>query len=131
MATHAERLLVLEMVRDKKITAAEGAQLIEALGVSVSSDWDVQTHAEVRIEQKLPHWFHLRVTDANTGAQRVNLHLPLALVSSGLKAGAHVAPEIGGVDVDRVLEAIDAGVVGQITDELDQDTGKRVEIFLE
>ncbi len=122
MSTHAERLMVLEMVHEKKITAGEGAQLIAALGEPIVQD---------RAKLTSLRWVRIRVTDAATGRQRANLKLPVGLVSSGLKAGAHITDEIGGVSVERLQAAIEAGQPGLVIDEVDDQSGKHVEITLE
>ncbi len=122
MSTHAERLMVLEMVHAKKITAGEGAQLIAALGEPVALE---------QVEPASLHWVRVRVTDAATGKQRANLRLPVGLVESGLKAGAHITDEIGGVSVERLLAAIEAGKPGLVIDEVDSASGRHVEITLE
>ena len=48
-----------------------------------------------------------------------------------MKIGAHFAPEVEGVDMSNVLEAVRAGVVGKIIDVTDDEDGERVEIYVE
>ncbi len=76
MATIEERMKILKMIEDSKITAEEGAKLLAAL-------------ADSRRTQPLPtasagagsaKWFRVRVTDVATGKTRVNVNLPIALV---------------------------------------------------
>src|SRR5437867_4086703 len=42
------------------------------------------------------HWLRIRVSDLETGRQRVAVNLPLSLVPIGLRLGAKYAPEVAG-----------------------------------
>ena len=73
----------------------------------------------------------VRVTDTRTGRSKASVQIPLALVDAGLKIGAHFAPEVQGVDMSNVMEALRMGVTGKIIDVTDDDDGEHVEIFVE
>ena len=51
--------------------------------------------------------------------------------SEGMKIGAHFAPEVEGVDMTNVMDALRSGVTGKIIDVTDEDDGEHVEIFIE
>jgi hypothetical protein len=130
MAVSAERRMVLEMVQEKRITPGEGAQLIEALaGLNIQSEMSATSPEASREGADRPHWVRVRVTDAASGSPRVNLCLPVGLVEGGIKAGARLTPEVGGIELERLLDAIEAGQTGRVIDELDSE--KHVEISLE
>ena len=57
--------------------------------------------------------------------------IPLALVDAGMKIGAHFAPEVEGVDMSNVMEAVRSGVTGKIIDVTDEEDGEHVEIYVE
>ena len=57
--------------------------------------------------------------------------MALALVDAGLKIGAHFAPEVEGVDMSNVMEAVRSGVQGKIIDVTDEEDGEHVEIYVE
>jgi SHOCT-like domain len=127
MATTEERMQILRMVAEKKITAEEGARLLSAL------------EPEKKKEQRVvmvsapasPRWFRIRVTDLETGKSKVNVNLPMSLVNVGIKMGARFAPEVEGVDFDEIVEQIKSGAEGKIIDVEDVEDGERVEIYVE
>ena len=76
-------------------------------------------------------WLRIKVTDTRTGRSKAAVQIPLALVDAGMKIGAHFAPEVEGVDMANVMEALRAGVTGKIIDVTDEEDGEHVEIFVE
>ena len=48
-----------------------------------------------------------------------------------MKIGAHLVPEIEGVDMDKIMDAFQQGVTGKIVDVVDEVDGEHVEIFIE
>jgi hypothetical protein len=76
-------------------------------------------------------WLRVRVTDTRTGRSKASVQIPLALVDAGMKIGAHFAPEVQGVDMSNVMEALRMGVTGKIIDVTDEEDGEHVEIFVE
>ncbi len=122
MAASPERLKVLQMIRDGKITAEEGVRLLEALG-------EVRRTAAPSTAQA--RWLRVRVTDTNTGKVRVNVRLPVNVLNAGVKMGARFSPEVEGVDMNQMMEMVRAGVTGQVVDVFDDKDGEHVEVFLE
>ena len=133
MATSEERMKILKMIQEGKLTAEEAAQLMEALEDrrSASSSAEVPPEGTSQGGAKTPKWFRVRVTDTNSGRARVNVRLPVSLVSAGLKMGARFAPEVEGLDLAHLMEMINAGEVGQVVDVYDAGDGEHVEVFLE
>jgi hypothetical protein len=72
----------------------------------------------------------LRVTNAKTAKQHVNINLPIGLVDIALKIGARFSPELNDID-GEVQRAIQEGTLGKILDVVDERNGDRVEIFVE
>ena len=135
MATTEERVKILQMVQDGKITAEEGAQLLEALEGSVRAGtppepYPSSTPTLPSLGRK-PQWFRVRVTDAVTGKPRVNVRLPIGMVGIGLKMGSRFAPEMEGLDTNELMQMIQSGEIGQIVDVSDEEDGEHVEVFLE
>ena len=124
MATVEERMQILKMVEEGKISAEEGAKLLAAL--SASSKTSVQKR-----EGGGPKQFRVRVTDLASGRNKVNINIPMSLVNVGLKMGARFAPDIEGVNFDEVMEAVRSGSQGKIVDVVDDEDGERVEIYVE
>lgn len=122
MATSEERMQILKMVAEGKISAAEGAQLLRAL--EEGSRPKPPPPPE-------PRWFRVRVTDLTSGKDKVNVSIPMALVNAGIKMGARFTPEIDSVNFDDVISAIRGGAHGRIVDVTDEGEGERVEIYVE
>jgi hypothetical protein len=74
----------------------------------------------------------VRVTDLATGKSKVNVNIPMGLVSVGMRMGARFAPAMAGIDAEQVMAAaIRQGVQGKVVDVEDLDDGERVEIYVE
>ncbi len=126
MVTAEERLRILRMVEQRQISAEEGAKLLSALEESQREE---PTPPSPLGSQ--PRWFRVRVTDLKSGRSKVNVNIPMGLVNVGLKLGARFAPEMEGVDANRVIEMIKEGARGKLVDVEDDEGGERVEIFVE
>jgi hypothetical protein len=127
MATAEERMRILRMIQEGKITAEEGARLISALQDSrKGSDRGSSVAADRRSS-----WLRVRVTDVLTGRAKVNVNLPLGLIDAGLKIGAQYAPQLEGFDVENLISQVKSGTSGKIIDVIDEEDGEHVEIFIE
>ena len=124
MTTVEERMQILKMIEEGKISAEEGARLLQALGAKS----DRRKTGPVGGE---PRWFRVRVTDLDTGRNKVNVNIPMGLVNVGIKMGARFAPNVEGLNYEEISEAIKSGAQGKIIDVVDEEDGERVEIFIE
>jgi len=126
MTTTEERLRVLKMVEEGKITAEQGAQLLAAL----KGEGPRQKSEEpLAGSGKQPRRLRIQVTNLETGQRKVNINMPWGLVSVGAKMGARFAPE--DIDLEELMAAIDAGAKGKIIDVIDEEDNERVEIYVE
>jgi hypothetical protein len=126
MATTEERMKILQMIREGKITAEEGAKLLSAL-----SDVKKETKKTVIRTSEGTRWFRVRVTDMATGKTKTSVNIPMGLMEWGLQIGAQFAPEVASIDTDELLAALQSGVEGKIVDVIDEEDGEHVEIFIE
>lgn len=126
MATTEERLQILKMIEEGKISAPEGAELLRALdkGSKGPSPEPLKGASAAR-------WFRVRVTDMNTGRNKVNVNIPMGLVNVGIKMGARFAPGLESEQMEAIAEALRSGMVGKIVEATDEEDGERVEIFVE
>jgi hypothetical protein len=118
---------ILKMIEEGKLSAEEGTKLLAALS-------EKRTPAPPRgagMAGAGARWLRIRVTDVRTGRSKASVQIPLALVDAGLKIGAHFAPEVEGVDMSNVMEAVRSGVMGKIIDVTDEEDGEHVEIYVE
>ena len=127
MATTEERLKILKMIEDGKITAEDGAKLLAAL----SDTRRPASGASVASPGGAARWLRVRVTDSVTGKPKVNVNLPMSLVEVGLKIGARFSPELDAEQMAVIAEALKTGMSGQIIDVIDEEDGEHVEIFVE
>lgn len=126
MATTEERMKILTMIREGKITAEEGAKLLSALGEGQKPSRSPATRASGE-----PRWFRVRVTDLVSGKTKVSVNIPFGLMEWGLQIGAQFAPEVGNLDFEQLKEMLQSGVEGKIVDVIDEEDGEHVEIFIE
>lgn len=127
MATTEERLKILKMIEEGKISAEEGAKLLAALS-------DSRRAPTPPVPPRGPgaaRWLRVRVTDLRTGRSKATVQIPLGLLDAGMKIGAHFAPEVDGVDMNELMAALRAGMTGKIIDAIDEKDGEHVEIFVE
>ncbi len=128
MASVEERMKVLKMIEEGKITAEEGTKLLSALDMGPRpGKGPVPPPPPVGAGR----WLRIRVTDTTTGRPKVNVTIPMGLVNVGLKMGARFAPETEGLDWQQIADAINSGMIGKIIDVVDEQDGERVEIFVE
>jgi hypothetical protein len=131
MATSEERMKILKMVQEGKITADDAAQLIEMLEEKSGSRQPPTPEPPVSSTGKSSRWFRVRITDTNTGRTRVNVRLPVSLINAGIKMGARFSPEVEGLDMDQLIQFINSGETGQMVDVINDDDGEHVEVFIE
>ena len=124
MANVEERMKILKMVDEGKITAEEGAKLLATLNESSKS----ATKPSWRTSVGGTRWLKIRVTDMVTGKAKATVNLPLGLVDAGLNIASKYAPDIA---FDELIQAINAGAEGKIIDVLDEEDDEHVEIFIE
>jgi hypothetical protein len=123
MTTAEERMQILKMIEEGKISAEEGTRLLSALG---------SKKAAPRPPAGSPaRWFRVRVTDMATGRSKVNVNIPMGLVNVGMKMGARFIPETTDIDLEEIAAQIRSGVHGKIIDITDEESGEQVEIFIE
>jgi hypothetical protein len=111
------------MISEGKISAEEGAKLLSALRTFDS--------AAPVVAKKKGHWFRVRVTDMETDRVKVNVNLPMSLVSVATKMGARFSPEIEDFDWEELMAAIKEGAAGKLV-EVENDKGReRVQVFVD
>jgi len=130
----SERQRVLKMVEEGKITAEEGARLIDALDAAEGSPAKAGRGPQRQQTSSPGRLVRIRVLDATTGTEKVNLGIPLALARL---AGAMI-PEAQRLEMERhgirfndLITAVESGQTGTMADLRDNDRGERVEMTIE
>ena len=126
MTTTEERMQILNMVAEGIISADEGAKLLAALEPEKKRETQPTMGGP-----SAPRWFRVRVTDLETGKNKVNVNLPMSLVEVGTRMGARFAPELEGMGFSDLVEQIKGGAQGKIIEVEDLEVGERVEIYVE
>lgn len=124
MATSEERLRILGMLQEGKITAEEANRLLSALGQSGARNTNSTPNRQ-------PRQLRVRITDTASGRNKVNVNIPVGVVNIGLKMGARFIPSDADIDIEQLKSAIDNGDVGKLVELEDTDSGERVEVWLE
>ena len=131
-----ERLQILKMLEQGKISAEEASQLLEALKASEPGGENNAARAQILDEAPTKaRWLRIEVEERKKG-NRVHIKLPLVVVKAALRVGGHF--NIGGFDSDELSpevmkeleEALMAGEKGILIDAVEDD-GDHVKIFLE
>ncbi len=126
MVTSEERMKILKMINDGKISADEGAKLLTALTKGGSKP---KPRKKSSLESQ---WLRVRVTDMQTGKAKVNVNLPLKLLDAGLNIAAKYAPEMDDDQMmETVREALTENIQGKIVDVVDEVDQEHVEIFID
>ena len=124
MATTEERMRILRMIQEGKITAEEGAKLLAALRESRKDPRVV-----ISTSRSGKGMLRVRVTDMLTGKAKVNVNLPLGLVDAGMSIASQYAPD---VNFSQIADAIRSGQMeGKIVDVVDEEDGEHVEVFID
>ena len=124
-----ERNRILDMVEAGQISAAQAAQLLDALVMQQS-----QTNQRIeRTEQLQSHTIRIWITDMTTRRQKIKLTatLPVYLLSVSLRMLSRLAPHLDNNTIQHILETIERGNTGRVLDVQDLEEGKRLEIFVE
>src|ERR1700730_11817942 len=125
---------ILELLEQRKITAAEAAELLAALG-DRGRDVRRRDRSKWVAEDLAPasdraRWFRVRVTDLGSGQMRTNVSVPIGMVGFGLGFARRFRHIPGVAHVDDLFEAVRNGRRGTIFD-VSNEGGERVEIFID
>lgn len=124
MATTEERMRILRMIQEGKITAEEGSKLLAALRESRKDARTVVTSG-----RSGKGMLRVRVTDMVTGKAKVSVNLPIGLVDAGMSIASQYAPD---VNFSQIADAIRSGQMeGKIVDVVDEEDGEHIEVFID
>ncbi len=120
-----EKIQILEMVEDGKITAAEATELLAAL----------ENNEEEIVPRKDVKWLKVRVYTLDD-QPKVNVNIPISLVDVGLKLAKKYDPKLkdsglDNIDLDEILDAIKNGAEGKIVDVIDDEEQTKIKVYVE
>lgn len=118
-----EKLQILKMIEEGKITADEGVNLLNAL----------EDAEEKILETEGAKWLRVRV-NGRDGKQKVNVNIPISLIDIGLKIGtkchSDLEKQLGGINLEQIIKYVKEGAEGKLV-EVEDDNGDKVEVFVE
>ena len=118
-----EKLRILKLLEEKKITSSEAMELLEALGKGAAPSGEGRGRV-----------LRIRVYEAGEAEPKVNINIPLAWAKFMApfiegKIKAKLADKGYDIDLSKIQEAVEAQEPMKIVDV--QDGGDKVEIFIE
>ncbi|HKF36508.1 MAG TPA: hypothetical protein VKB35_06360 [Ktedonobacteraceae bacterium] len=118
-----ERNRILNMIETGQITAAQAAQLLDALAPEQEQSREQARNRTVRI------W----MTDIATNSKKMHMTatMPINLISMILHLLTRMAPQLNDGTLQNLMRAIERGNTGRLLDLQDLEEGKRLEIFIE
>ncbi|MGL5243691.1 MAG: SHOCT-like domain-containing protein [Sarcina sp.] len=128
-----EKLKILKLVEEGKISAAEATKLLENLSENNEKEKNIDLN-KVKVEDD---FFDFPVSKSkeklicvrvlSSDGDKVKINLPLNMVKVLCQCGSAI-PGLNSTDVDidmkKIIEAIDSGFVGRIVDISDGDGDK-------
>lgn len=120
-----DKLRILEMIENKTITAAEGAELLKALD---------KNEEKTVIKPKKDAFKMFRIKVLSSDGDKVNVQIPVEFAKVALRQGKGFMKvdqiENLDLDIEQILEMIDSGMLGKIVD-VESADGDTVEIVIE
>lgn len=118
-----EKLQILKMVEEGKVTVEEGVELLNAL-----------EEKDLSKPNKTNKWVKIRVYDPDDD-NKVNVTIPISFVNFGMKLATKFSPELKETGLDEedfkeINEIIKSGTLGKIVD-VESKNGEKVEIVIE
>lgn len=122
-----ERLQILRMVAEGKVSADEAARLLETLDEKQQGP-----------DRQRPRWLRIRVHGESRDVPKVNVNLPLSLLDVALAfipegVRVNVLNRLGGGDVDlkALLQVLKEEGAGKIIEVTHEEEGIRIEVTVE
>ena len=132
-----EYMRILKMIEEGKVTAEEGAELMKAVGGGGDEGEEKVENQLAGIKSSLHgKKIRIKITDTDTGKDKVNIRIPLRLAKIAEKLIPREAKskmENEGVDLGSILSNIDELVDGPLVDidADDNDDHVNISIYVE
>ncbi len=126
----SEKLAILKMVEEGKITVEEASKLLETVE-GKKEELSIISKTEGRTAK----WVKIKVLEGE-GGTKVNVNVPIALIDVAFKiakaSDSDFDVKLGNInlDIDDIIKLIQDGAEGKIVD-IESDDGTKVEIVIE
>lgn len=123
-----EKLSILKMLEDGKISVDEASKLLEAIEGKKE-----ELSLAVKKDEGSAKWIRVRVTG---NKEKVNINVPIALVDIAFKIAKANDKSFDmtlgqfNLDVNSIIQMIKEGAEGKIVD-VETDDGQKVEVVIE
>lgn len=124
---YTERSQVLEKVESGELSVEEAIGLM-SLSEKTSPQSEGLSPPKQADARRL---LHIRVSNLETGASKVNVNVPLSWVKFGWRLGSCFTSESEDCDLDDIITSLDQVADGCIVQVEDVDDNKRVEIYVD
>src|SRR5258708_39166739 len=109
MATAEERMKILKMVEEGKVSAEDGAKLLAAINESRKA----QAAPAANPSGGQAPWFRVRISDLATGNTKTTMNVPPFAVNADLNRGERLEPHTELTQKNAFLKALKYGARGQ------------------
>ena len=129
-----ERLQILKMLEEGKISAAEAEQLLQALAAPAEAGQDASATRTATQPSAKAKWLRIEVEEAD--GNKVHIKLPVFIIRAALRLGGRFniagfnSDELGPEFMQSLETAIVRGDLGVLVD-VTEDKGDHVQIYLE
>jgi MFS family permease len=120
-----ERLRVLQMLEEAKISAEEAATLLQALE---GRHWATTTVSGPSRERR---HLRVRISDLASGTTRASIILPMGLVNTVLYTGGRLATDLDGLDLQELEKLVASSAASKDVKTMDTEDDQRVEVSVE
>lgn len=111
-----EREQILKMLEEGKITAEEAMKLLDTL--------EPAAHAAPNRRSKF-----IRVNITSSDGEKVIVNLPISLARMALRVAGNFEPKVKELDLDAIIEEVEAGAGGRLVEINDGDS--KVEVYVD
>jgi hypothetical protein len=129
MTKENERLMVLDLLAQGKVTSEEADKLLAALSPSEPVS-EVNAVGEEPIEKSArAHWIRIRVKELSSGKRKFSMTIPIFLMRLGIQIGKRYTDDnLDGSTFELGKEFFRNPVKGKVVDASDLEDDEQVEI---
>ena len=130
MVTSEERLIVLKMIEEGKVSVEDGANLLSSLEGSTPRR-PSRSRPRPPAGPRDLRMLRVMVNEGHSRKLKVNVVLPMALVDAGMNIASNYIDEDTDQHAAALIEAIRSGTTGKVLDYVAEDDGEHVQVFIE
>lgn len=126
---------ILELLESGKISAEKAARMLSEPGRAAAEQTDPDPPASSSESGKTtgsrPSMFRVRVSNMDTGENKVSVNIPMRMLKFGLKLGGRFSPELEGLDFAEINEMLTDVESGMLVEVQNDESNEHVQVFLD